>query len=326
MAVDASFIPLLERQKIAFKDNNNQVKPILNILSDAGVNTIRIRLWHSPRDDDASLTQVATLAARIREAGMKVWLSLHYSDTWADPGHQATPSAWEGLSLSALSDSIYNYTEKVVREIEPDIIQIGNEINSGFVHPQGEYTESNINSFITLLGRGVDAVRGYKAKNIKIMLHYAGVKGALDFFEKIKAVDYDLIGISYYSVYHTHDLSMLRSTLTSLRQTYSKGVYVAETAYPFTLEWNDNTHNVVGTDSQLLSDFEASPEGQASFLRYMLSMCSEVSPTQSGLCYWGADYVAHGGRESTQGSSWENMALFDFQFRALPALEAFSGR
>ena len=29
----------------------------------------------------------------------KVWLTVHFSDTWADPAHQTTPLEWQGLSF-----------------------------------------------------------------------------------------------------------------------------------------------------------------------------------------------------------------------------------
>ncbi|MCE2496269.1 MAG: glycosyl hydrolase 53 family protein [Flavobacteriales bacterium] len=42
----------------------------------------------------------------------------------------------------------------------------------------------------------------------------------------------------------------------------------------------------------------------------------------SGLCYWGGEMIAFDGPESTEGSSFENQALFDFQFKALPELKS----
>jgi arabinogalactan endo-1,4-beta-galactosidase len=44
---------------------------------------------------------------------MKLWLSVHYSDTWADPGHQVKPAAWNA-AFTDLADSVYKYTKKVM--------------------------------------------------------------------------------------------------------------------------------------------------------------------------------------------------------------------
>ncbi|MEM9679106.1 MAG: glycosyl hydrolase 53 family protein [Bacteroidota bacterium] len=44
-----------------------------------------------------------------------------------------------------------------------------------------------------------------------------------------------------------------------------------------------------------------------------------------GYCYWAPDWVAFEGNEttSTNGSAWENQCLFDFDLKALPALDVF---
>ncbi|PIX06080.1 MAG: arabinogalactan endo-1,4-beta-galactosidase, partial [Flavobacteriales bacterium CG_4_8_14_3_um_filter_35_10] len=42
-----------------------------------------------------------------------------------------------------------------------------------------------------------------------------------------------------------------------------------------------------------------------------------------GFCYWGAELVAYKGKMATDASPWENQALFDFNNKALPVLEAF---
>ena len=44
----------------------------------------------------------------------------------------------------------------------------------------------------------------------------------------------------------------------------------------------------------------------------------------AGWCYWAPDWVASEGETSTEGSAWENAALFDFEWKALPAWEVFN--
>ena len=46
-----------------------------------------------------------------------MWLTLHYSNSWANPAHQTIPTQWQGISFAALKDSMYNYTERVVNEL-----------------------------------------------------------------------------------------------------------------------------------------------------------------------------------------------------------------
>jgi hypothetical protein len=39
----------------------------------------------------------------VKHAGLKVWLTVHYSDTWADPGVQNTLDEWKNLSFANLT-------------------------------------------------------------------------------------------------------------------------------------------------------------------------------------------------------------------------------
>ncbi|WP_310554508.1 glycosyl hydrolase 53 family protein [Flavobacterium sp.] len=40
-------------------------------------------------------------------------LDFHYSDTWADPGNQTPPLAWQNLTQNQLKDELYLYTKDV---------------------------------------------------------------------------------------------------------------------------------------------------------------------------------------------------------------------
>ena len=99
---------------------------------------------------------------------------------------------------------------------------------------------------------------------------------------------------------------------------------IAETAYPFTLEWYDWTNNLVGTEDQLiLPEYPATPEGQHDFLVDLKSTVLAVEGG-SGFCYWAPEWIAWDGNTSEEGSPWENQALFDADHRALPAMQAFA--
>ena len=315
---DLSFLPELEENNTTFYDSTGENKPALEIFKENGCNTVRIRLWHTPIGTHSSLAEVNIFAQQIREAGMKVWLDLHYSDTWADPGKQAKPAGWATLSLIKLKDSVYAYTKRVVTKIQPDYVQIGNEINNGFLWESGRISHET--QFTDLLKQGIEATREVDA-NIRIIIHYAGYKGAFHFFGLLKKhhVDYDLIGISYYPWWHGKNLAALQDSLTQLASTYQKGLVIAETAYPFTLKWNDWVHNIVGDSNQLIAQFPASPAGQKNFL-FRLRAVIENIPLGKGFCYWAPDWVSVNGPQSTLGSPWENLTLFDFQHQALPAM------
>lgn len=321
---DISFLPEIEEAGVVFKDAAGTEKNMLDILKASGVNTVRLRLWHTPETEHASLEEVKALAVRVKAKGMSVWLSVHYSDTWADPGHQVKPEAWSDASFTDLQDSVYLYTKKIMTAIDPDIIQIGNEINPGFLLPDGGTGAGTLPNFIALLKKGVQAVRETSG-DTKIMMHVAGFDAANWFYQQLAAnnVDYDLIGLSYYPIWHGKDLNVVQSTIQSLGFTYNKQVVLAETAYPFSLLWEDWTNNIVGENGQLVSGYPATPEGQKNFMLKLRDIMTESSKG-AGFCYWGAEWVSFKGDEATDGSTWENQALFDFDNKAVPALEAFA--
>lgn len=320
-SLDLSFLPRLEALNISYFDENNQKKDVLTIAKNQGVNVIRLRIWKSPANNNSSLNEVKEFSEKIRLKGLKVWLSVHYSDTWADPGHQTIPETWEGIAFSALKDSVYSYTKKIVSEIQPDYIQIGNEINNGFLYPYGNIS-NNENQFLALVSKGIQAVRDTN-ENSNIIIHYAGTTGSKAFFNKFTNLDYDIIGLSYYPIWHGKDLQILENNLLDLGQTFSKDLLIAETAYPFTLDWNDWTNNIVGLEEQLiLPKYPASITGQRDFLLAIKQLTLDTNSL--GFCYWGAEWVAFNGSQSTTGSPWENQTLFDFDNKILPAFEAFN--
>ncbi|MCB0443676.1 MAG: glycosyl hydrolase 53 family protein [Flavobacterium sp.] len=321
-AADLSFLPLIESEGTIYFNATNQPENALTTLKNAGCNTVRIRLWKDPIDNQSGFEQVKTFAARIKQAGMKVWLTVHYSDTWADPGQQTTPEVWNGLSFTNLKNEMVAYTETIMTEIQPDIIQIGNEINSGLLWPQGHLI-NNESQCLALLNAASAAIRSHSAST-KIMLHYAGIgSGATWFFSKMNTIDYDYIGLSYYPIWHGKNLSELESIINSLSQTHNKKVVIAETSYPFTLGWNDWTNNIVGLEEQIITSYPATPEGQKN---YLLAIKSMLQQTESGIgfAYWGGEWVAFRGEQSTNGSSWENQALWDFENKALPIITVFN--
>jgi hypothetical protein len=87
--------------------------------------------------------------------------------------------------------------------------------------------------------------------------------------------------------------------------------------YPFALGWNDDTHNLVGLESQLLPGYPATPEGQRAYLAMLRGRLAAV-PGGLGhaLLGWEPAWIAAPG----QGSAVENLAWFDFGGDALPVL------
>ena len=327
--VDLSFTPEILLAGTQFKDNN-QTKDLIQIFKDRGINTVRLRLWHTPVDAHSSLQEVIDFAKILNATGLNIWLDIHYSDTWADPGNQSLPAAWKNASLTDLKDSVYQYTSSTIQTfnkagITLKIVQIGNESNSGFLWDLGKVGgifDSNWSNYALLVQQGIQAVKD-NSSTTKTMIHFAGYNGADWFFSNLAAqnVSYDYIGLSYYPVWHGKSFDSLYTSLTSLITKYHKPVIIAETSYPFTLLWNDNTNNLVGSASQLIPAYDATPDGQNAYTKAMIDLMASL-PNQQGLgiCWWAPEWVSFKGPNATNGSTSENLTLFDFNNNSLPAL------
>jgi len=86
--VDWSSILVTERAGKTYKTASGTVQPFETILKSSGVNTVRQRLWVNPTNGDYNLDYNIKLARRAKAAGLDVYLNMHFSDTWADPGNQ----------------------------------------------------------------------------------------------------------------------------------------------------------------------------------------------------------------------------------------------
>lgn len=317
---DMSYLPLIESEGTVYKHNGVNQDPIIT-LKNAGCNTIRIRLWQNPPNAHSGMAEVKAFAQRVKAAGLKVWLTVHYSDTWADPGNQTKPTAWQNMTFANLKTAVIDYTNLVMTEIRPDIIQIGNETNDGMLWPEGRLS-TNESQYLELVSNASAAIRS-KSATTKIMLHHAGTSGADWYYSKVTNIDYDYIGLSYYPIWHGTDLVAVQNTMNTLGQLYDKKVIIAETAYPFTFGYNDYTNNIIGLSNQILPAFPATANGQKAFLSTIKNTINQSSHG-IGFCYWGSEWVAFRGLTSTNGSPWENQALWDFNNNSLPALEVFN--
>lgn len=316
---DLSFLTEIRQSGTVLYNQLNQQEDMLTTMKNAGINTVRLRIWKNPSSTNSNFETVKTLTKEIQNKGLKVLLTVHYSDSWADPSQQTKPTEWSNLSFTQLQDSVYLYTKQIISEINPDYIQIGNEINNGFLWNEGNI--SNISQMKTLLQKGISAVRETNPKT-KIIIHFAGYDGANAFFSQISGLDYDIIGLSYYPNWHGKDLTALQQNLEAISNAQNKPIMIAETSYPFTLDWNDYTNNIIGNASQILSEYPATPQGQKDYLNKIKDIITKVTKG-IGFCYWGAEWISYKGKTATNGSPYENQAFYNFNNQALPILDVY---
>lgn len=326
---DLSYLNEMEDCGARFKNLNHEFQDPFEIFSQAGAEIIRVRLWNNPKwTNYSNLEDVKKTIRRSKALGMKVLLDFHFSDTWADPSTQIIPEDWISFvdDEIELGEILYHYTESVLialrdENLNPDLVQIGNEINTMILQKEGQHNENidwNRNSY--LINKAIKAVRNLD-KNIEIMLHIAQPENALWWFDqavKNKITDFDWIGLSYYPKWSTIKLEEVNQPLKKLINTYSKKLMVVETAYPFTLENADSANNILDEDA-LISGFPASAEGQC---QYLLNLKNQIRTAGGqGLIYWEPAWVSTNCKTLWgTGSHWDNATLFDFNHKALPSL------
>jgi arabinogalactan endo-1,4-beta-galactosidase len=340
LGADISFTRQEEQAGTVFTDRGRPA-PVERILARHGANYIRLRLWVNPPPGYSDLAGDLAMARRVKAAGMKLYLDIHYSDFWADPQHQNTPAAWQGQDSSTLTRTVEDYTREVIaafaRQGTPvDMVSIGNEIRNGILWPTGEIDwthDTGWDAFGDLLKAGV---RGARAANpadhqLKIMLHFdQGGDNAFSrsFFDHIIAehVPFDVIGLSYYPFWHG-TVSALRNNLDDLATRYGKDVMIAEHQYAWTFDNGDTTDNFFWNDPSLLENtrnYPVSPAGQISIANDILSALAAVPGHHgAGFFYWEPEWVPGVGWEPGAGTPNDNLTLFDFHGAALPSIRLF---
>ena len=132
-------------------------------------------------------------------------------------------------------------------------------------------------------------------------------------------LDYDIIGLSYYSLWQGKDLSQLEKNIKTLSQKFQKGIFIVETSYPWTLSWNDNLSNLYGIKNQLIEGFDASPKGQTEYFQKICEIVkTSVNDLPSAVFWWEPTAISSPNKNLT--STIENTTWFDFQNRYIGPL------
>jgi arabinogalactan endo-1,4-beta-galactosidase len=334
---DLSFEPQEEAAGAHFTDSGVPGSA-LSILNDHGLNYVRLRLWVNPPAGYSDLASDLRMARRIRAAGDKLYLDIHYSDFWADPTHQNIPAAWQGQTLSQLANTVQDYTSQVIGAFAAqgtpvDMVSIGNEIRNGILWPVGEVdwsSDTGWDNLATLLKAGVTGARAANPRGHKllVMLHFDEGGNNADserFYDNIvrERVPFDVIGLSYYPFFHG-PLADMRTNVDALATRYGKPIVIAESQYPWTLANGDSTGNFVWQSSQVSDGYPATPGGQLSFYNDMLSILAQVPHGLGiGLFYWEPEWIPGVGWEPGAGSPNDNLTLFSFTGQALPSVGLF---
>ncbi|MBR1821401.1 MAG: glycosyl hydrolase 53 family protein [Clostridia bacterium] len=360
LGVDVSELLAQEASGAVYRNASGSEADALAILADSGVGHIRVRVWNDPFDADgngygggnADIETAAILSARAAALGIKTLVDFHYSDFWADPTRQLPPKAWTGMSADEKANALYAYTVDALNAIldaggDVDMVQVGNETNNGIA---GESSSKAVGQLIASGCAAVREVAAARGIDIQISVHLTDPQNCAridEYLSNLEAAgaDYDAVALSYYPYWHGAP-SILESAVNRVRDDHGKAVFVAETAWPFTLEDGDGWPNVIGEDPDM---YPVTAEGQAQAL---VDVCRAAAETGAeGVFYWGgiwtpvgpdadenwdawerygsgwassfaAGYDPDHVGDDYGGCAWDNQALFDFDGNPLPVLNA----
>lgn len=290
---DVSWLPQMEATGFKFFESDGTETDCLVILKNRGMNTVRLRVFVNPsshpQNGHCSKQETVAMALRAKELGMRIMIDFHYSDTWADPANQTKPAAWANCTFAALKDSVYQHTYDVLNALKtagvtPEWVQIGNEIPSGMLWPEGSYT--NFGQLSALINKGYDATKDIDS-NIKVIVHID--KGNDNsrfrwFFDLAVAngMKFDVIGASYYPYWlgsdYTETINDLETNLNDMVTRYDKEVMVVEVGGDYTLVQNtqDMLNQVISIVRGIpgkrgLGVIYWEPEGAKSWSNYQLN-------------------------------------------------------
>ena len=332
LGVDLSYVNQMEDCNAVYYENGT-AQEVYSIFSEHQAQVIRIRLWHTPDSGYSGFSDVTNSISRAKAAGMKVLLDFHYSDTWADPGKQTRPRAWSGITdINLLADSVYSYTFKVLSDLKavnilPEFVQIGNETNGNIMVEAGELLYPlNWPRNIELFNAGIQAAKDVDS-TIQTVIHIADPSVATWWFTTAATHDFanfDIVGLSYYPEYHDIDVSGVGQEINNLKSQFNKPVWIVETGYPWTLDNNGDSGNILG-ETSILPGYSNPPtiKSQKNFLINLTY--AVISNGGMGVIYWEPAWVTTTcTTQWGQGSHYDNATFFDFSNELIEGIDYLS--
>jgi arabinogalactan endo-1,4-beta-galactosidase len=330
VGADFSHLAFFEDRGIVYREAG-QPRDALVMLRRHGLNCVRLRLFTSRADQARTnaynytnnLDYTLPLAVRAKNAGLPWMLDFHYSDSWADPGKQTKPAAWQGLSFPELEQRMYEYNSNTIATFQaagamPQYVQVGNEIIGGLLWPEGRVGGShntplqwtNFTRLLKAAIRGIKAGAGASPPKILIHIDRGGDWGGTQWFFDhllLREVEFDIIALSYYPWWHG-PLTAVRTCLNNAATRYGKPLLIAETAFPW-------------SNSASIGGIPASAEGQVQFVIELARIVKGLSGGKGlGMVWWGAEYV---GLPGYSLAGFDRRSFFDLEGNALPVLAAF---
>ena len=319
IGMDSSSVLSLEESGVKYYDFNGEEQDLFKILAGVGITHIRIRIWNDPWTADhkgygggnVDIDRAVIIGKRATAQGLKVLANFHYSDFWADPGRQLAPKAWKGKTLEEKEVLLYDYTLECMNKfkaenVDVDIVQVGNESNSGIA---GENTEEGMEKYSRLVTQGSRAVKEVYP-DARIAVHFAdpqkGTYSRTAAQLRRYGCEYDIFGSSYYPFYHG-TIENFQATMNNIAKSYDKDVMVLETSYAYVdQDFDDGGKQFPG--SGLPEYYPITQSGQANNFRNLCDvMVNGIENNRGiGVVYWEGTWIAVPGNDwASRKVLWE---------------------
>ncbi len=241
LGADVSHTTQLEAGGRIYNNRKGKKADLLNVLKEEGMNAVRLRVWVNPRESWSTKADVQKVCTRAKKLGMDIMIDFHYSDFWANGGNQFKPAKWEGHTVDALVDDVYNHTFDVLNTLKKAGItvkwaQIGNDVENGMLWGDGRIGKENFARFLSSAYSAVKAV----SPDTKAVIHVASgqdQEALTSFFDRLKgqSVEWDAIGLSAFPKWaglSTGELiSKTTASVKALKERYGKEVMIVETGH-----------------------------------------------------------------------------------------------
>lgn len=310
--IDISSYTALKKAGVKYYDNEGKEASLLKVLSDNGVNYIRIRIWNDPYNEKGEtygggsndVKAGLEIAKEAAKYNIKVLLGFHYSDFWADPAVQLLPKAWEKdrNNQEKMCSNVYEFTKETLEQFKDagadiGMVQVGNEISQGMMgimHKtkanvwQEEEKSTIIDSYLSAGARAVrectpDALVAIHLDNLNLGMY----KDAMNAWERDN-VDYDVLGASSYAFWAGKN--MLKNVRKAGEYVASRGKLFAvlETSWLNSQKDADGTVNMVNNTNGAV--YKVGPQGQADMLS---DLYNAILSNDNGLgaFYWEGAWI-----------------------------------
>ena len=303
---DVSWLTEMEKDGVKFYNQNGKATECMKLLREEGTNSIRLRVWVNPEGGWCGKDDVIAKAWRAQQLGFRLMIDFHYSDTWADPGNQKVPAAWQGYTAEQMKQAVADHTKDVLKALKDrgvtnvEWVQVGNETRDGMLFNSDEavtgQVSKNAANFAAYINAGYDAVKAVYPQ-AKVIVH----------------------------VDEGHNLDRYTWLFGELKKNDGKWDVIGMSLYPEDNNWQDLTTNCLNNIKTLSEQYNCNviiseigmwwgSDQAAPMMKKMVDGCKAISTCQ-GVFYWEP--------ECNNGWNGYDKGAFDNSGKPTAALDAF---